>query len=228
MIGEGGEMIDNRDPVILAQVSQKTIDAAGLTEDEIQNSSTGLNKLSIPDSEEITESELAETEDRLDELDPETRFIPGIGELEKAGQTGAFSAEWVEWRKSVIRGEFEAQQQIKEQGPNSIALTYGQPNVSVSTQNRFAEFETIGGPIIRQKLGEGRTEINIDGVCTTLEASLIDALKVERTVRIISNRFEGNVDVASASTDPLEDGGAMNLDGNFTHSFGLSLVEVEQ
>jgi hypothetical protein len=116
---------------------------------------------------------------------------------------------------------------VIEEGEFTVQLLYNQPNISVSTSNRFVEHETVDGPIIRQKLGRGKVTVNVDGVCTTPEAALLDNLVNENQVRLVSNRFSGNTSIQGISTSPLEDGGAVNLDGNFTHEFGLELVEIE-
>jgi len=116
---------------------------------------------------------------------------------------------------------------VIEEGEFTVQLFYDQPNISVATSNRFVEHETVDGPIVRQKLGRGKVTINVDGVCTTPEAALLDNLVNEDQVRLVSNRFAGNTSIEGISTSPLEDGGAVNLDGNFTHEFGLELVEIE-
>lgn len=107
-----------------------------------------------------------------------------------------------------------------------VELLYNQPDISVQTSNRFKTHETIGGPVVRQKLGEGEVEVEVSGVCTTVESTFIDELRSHDTVTLISNRKSGEMQVASTSTNPLEQGGAMNLDGNFTHEYTISLVEV--
>jgi hypothetical protein len=109
----------------------------------------------------------------------------------------------------------------------AIELTYNQPDVSVSTSARFVEHETIGGPVVRQKIGEGEVEVDIEGVCTTAEAVIIDNFRFESTVDISSERYSGRCQVASINTNPFSEGGAINLEGDFTHNFGISLVEVQ-
>jgi hypothetical protein len=64
-------------------------------------------------------------------------------------------------------------------------------------------------------------------VCTTAEAVIIDNLRFESTVDISSERFSGRCHVASINTNPFSEGGAINLEGDFTHNFGISLVEVQ-
>lgn len=116
---------------------------------------------------------------------------------------------------------------ILGEGVFTVQLSSAQPNISVNTSNRFVEHKTVDGAIIRQKIGKGNVEVTMEGVCTTPEANLLDNLPNENRVFIESNRFQGNVTVDTISTNPIEDGGGMNLDGNFTHEFSLTLVQVE-
>lgn len=117
---------------------------------------------------------------------------------------------------------------ILGEGEYTVKFIYDQPNVSVSTTNRFVEHETVDGPVIRQKVGTGKRNITLEGVCTTAEASLLDNFVNENQIYVKSNRYEGNVSIRGISTKPLEDGGAMNLDGQYTHDFALELTEIEQ
>jgi len=119
-------------------------------------------------------------------------------------------------------------QGILGEGEYTVKFIYDQPNVSVSTTNRFVEHETVDGPVIRQRVGTGKKNVTLEGVCTTAEASLLDNFVNEDQIYVKSNRYEGNVSIQSISTSPLEDGGAMNLDGKYTHDFGLELTEIEQ
>lgn len=116
---------------------------------------------------------------------------------------------------------------ILGEGVFTVQLSSAQPNISVNTSNRFVEHKTVDGAIIRQKIGKGNVEVTMEGVCTTPEANLLDNLPNENRVFIESNRFQGNVTVDTISTNPIEDGGGMNLDGKFTHEFSLTLVQVE-
>lgn len=120
-----------------------------------------------------------------------------------------------------------SKQGILGEGNFTVQLLYDQPNISVSAKTRFVEHETVDGAIIRQKLGKGNTGVEMEGVCTTPEANLLDNLFNEDRIFIKSNRFTGNVTVESTSTNPIEDGGGMNLDGNFTHEFTVSMIQVE-
>lgn len=116
---------------------------------------------------------------------------------------------------------------ILGEGEYTVKFIYDQPNVSVGTTNRFVEHETVDGPVIRQKVGRGKKSITLEGVCTTPEATLLDNFVNEDMVYVKSHRYEGNVSIEGISTSPLSDGGAMNLDGKFTHDFTLELIEIE-
>jgi hypothetical protein len=106
---------------------------------------------------------------------------------------------------------------------------YNNPTVAVDTSARFATHEIIGGTTVRQKIGEDPREIEISGVCTEETAQEVSLLhKVAlcdlyhyKLVEIITCQ------VASTSTDPLEDGGAVDADtGEFLYEFNINLVEV--
>lgn len=116
---------------------------------------------------------------------------------------------------------------ILGEGEYTVKFIYDQPNVSVGTTNRFVEHETVDGPVIRQKVGRGKKSITLEGVCTTPEATLLDNFVNEDMIYVKSHRYEGNVSIEGISTSPLSDGGAMNLDGKFTHDFTLELIEIE-
>lgn len=110
----------------------------------------------------------------------------------------------------------------------NVLFKYTQPNVSVNTSARYVEHDVIGDTVVRQKIGESPDEISVEGVCTAGEASMIDDLVHETEVTFISNRWEGVAQVASTSTSPLDDGGALDPDGEWTHEFTAELVGVEE
>lgn len=108
----------------------------------------------------------------------------------------------------------------------NISFKYSQPNVSVSSKARYVEHEVIGDTVVRQKMGNSPDNISIDGVCTAEEANQIDQLTFEEEVTVVSNRWEGVAQVASTNTDPFDDGGAIDPDGEWTHNFSIELVGV--
>lgn len=207
-LGDDGTIFDDREPVLIGQINNN-------------NLPTTLNKLRRKGVDLIQAGNIAGQATTPDAVD----FL---------FQRGLITAEEKDRRKELIRNnvlEVEGQdpQPLSDPEDNNVILhlKHDQPNVSVQSSTRFSEHETIGGPIIRQRLGEGLVEISVEGACTTAEATVIDALRFENTVQVTSDRYSGTVQVAAVSTNPLEDGGAIDLDGDFTHSFGIEFVEVE-
>lgn len=113
---------------------------------------------------------------------------------------------------------------------NSIDFSpYGNPSVSVDTSARFAVHEILGGTTVRQKIGEDPREITIDGVCTEPVARQVNQLHKAKLVSVNSETIGDIVrcQVASTSADPMDDGGAADMDGGeFLYDFSISLVEV--
>jgi len=109
-----------------------------------------------------------------------------------------------------------------------VELKYEQPNISVNTSARFATHEVIGNVTVRQKLGEDPDELSIEGVCTLDEANEIDQLKDEELVEVVSNRWNGQAQVASTSTRPIAEGGGMDNDQEWLHRFTIELVGIRE
>ena len=119
-------------------------------------------------------------------------------------------------------------QDITEGSQSVIELKYDQPDISVNTSQRFIEHDVIGGITLRQRVGEEPVEVSVSGVCTTEEARLIDELRFEEIVTITSNRISSmRVQIDSTSTQPLAQGGAVDMDREWTHTFSIEFVEAE-
>ena len=106
---------------------------------------------------------------------------------------------------------------------------YDNPNINVTSGARFAVHEVIGGTTVRQKIGEEPTEITIQGVCTENVSVQIDLLRRALLVTLLSDRTPNGIraQVASATTEPLEDGGAADMNrGDFLYEFTINLVEI--
>jgi len=106
---------------------------------------------------------------------------------------------------------------------------YGNPTISVDTSARFAVHDILGGTTVRQKIGEKPREISISGVCTETVVRKVNQLNKAKLVSLNSDVIGDVVrcQVASTSTDPLDDGGAADMDGGeFLYDFSISLVEV--
>lgn len=200
-------IIDDREPVTFANVKQSTLP---FTPNELRNRGTKVSKAKFNLDELDTE-----VQDQISILNRWARYI-GLEEVQR--------------RKKELRGQLEEREEsaalANQVGAFSITLKYDQPDIDVSTSARFVEHQTIDGPVIRQRLGRGLVEIDIAGVCTTPEANVIDSLTQEDVITLLSDRFEGLVQVSSTSTNPFESGGAIDLDGEFTHEFSMALVEV--
>lgn len=112
---------------------------------------------------------------------------------------------------------------------------YDNPNISIDSAGRFATHEIIGGTTVRQKIGEEQLEIQIDGVAQEREAIKVDLLRKAKLVTLLSSRLRTGSEsgslrcqVVSSSTDPLEDGGAADMDsGEFLYSYNINLVSIE-
>lgn len=112
--------------------------------------------------------------------------------------------------------------------PNIIFTPNDNPDISVDSSGRFATHDIIGGITVRQKIGSEPFEITVSGVCDEETAKDIDKLKYARAGIFISERISIRVDFASMSTDPLEQGGAVDMDtGDMLYSYTLNLVGIE-
>lgn len=136
-------------------------------------------------------------------------------------------ANHVEFKISNIQWEEDA-----ARTPGEIEPQYGSPAISVDTKGRFVKHEIIGGTTVRQKIGENPVEVSINGVCGESVARDLDALRDAKWGDIFSGRFPSDslrVQFASVSTSPMEDSGAVPLDGDqseFLYNYDLSCIEV--
>lgn len=104
---------------------------------------------------------------------------------------------------------------------------YDQPDISIDTGIRYAKHEVIAGPTVRQRVGQDQTEININGVCTEEVANRVDLLRYEDTISMESSRGSfAELQVVTTSTQPHSEGGTIDYNGEFLHTFSISLVEV--
>lgn len=113
--------------------------------------------------------------------------------------------------------------------PETIEFdSYDNPDIDISVSGRFATHEIIGGITVRQKIGRDPVEISVNGVCSEDTAKQIDTLRRATTARFISERKTMVVQIASASSQPLEKGGAADLDtGDYLYSYNLNLIGIE-
>lgn len=107
---------------------------------------------------------------------------------------------------------------------------YDNPNISIDSSARFAVHDIIGGTTVRQKIGEDPTEVTLNGVCSEDVATQIDQLRRAKLVTLLSDRVPNGMtcQIASSSTDPLDDGGATDMDrGEFLYEYNINLVEID-
>lgn len=107
---------------------------------------------------------------------------------------------------------------------------FGNPTIAVDSSARFAVHEIIGGTTIRQKIGEDPREIEVSGVCNEEVSRKLAQLHKAKYLSLNSAVIDDIVrcQIASVSTDPLEDGGAADMDkGDFLYDFTINLVEIE-
>jgi hypothetical protein len=113
---------------------------------------------------------------------------------------------------------------------DTILFEYKNPSITVDSSARFVKHEIIGAQTLRQKVGKDPLEISVDGVCYRDTARRIDGLRYAETGTIGADRFDGSsidVQFASATTDPLEEGSAVDFtEVNELFNFSLELTEV--
>jgi len=114
---------------------------------------------------------------------------------------------------------------------STIIFEYKNPNIAVDSSARFVKHEIIGLKTLRQKVGKDPLELSVEGVCYRDTARQIDGLRYAETGTIRSDRFDGSsidVQFASSTTNPLEDGSAVDFtEVNELFSFELELTETE-
>lgn len=109
---------------------------------------------------------------------------------------------------------------------------YNRPRVGIDTAARFVEHEIIGAKKVRQRVGSNPIELTINGVCQRPRANEIDQLHRVETAQLQSERLPQQkskipVHIASATTEPLEDGGAADAKtGELLYTFTINAVEV--
>jgi len=111
-----------------------------------------------------------------------------------------------------------------------IEFYYKNPSITVDSSARFVTHDIIGRRTIRQKVGKDPLEISISGVCFRETARQIDGLRYADSGTIIADRFDGgsiDVDFASSTTDPLEEGSAIDFtEVNELFNFSIECTEI--
>jgi hypothetical protein len=107
---------------------------------------------------------------------------------------------------------------------------YARPAVSIDNKGRFVTHEIIGGKTVRQKIGEEPRQLSASGVCIEEAAINLDGLRDAKRAEIYCNRLPGGsmtAQIASVSTSPLDDGGAVNItEGEILYNWTLNAVEI--
>lgn len=113
-----------------------------------------------------------------------------------------------------------------------IEFEYENPSIAIDSAGRFKKHKIIGGKTVRQKIGEDALNIRIEGICKQDTAKKIDSLRDAKEGKLSSDRFYNSsikVQFASASTDPMRDGGAAELkSGDLLYRFVLNCVEITE
>lgn len=113
-----------------------------------------------------------------------------------------------------------------------IRFDHSAPAIGIDTGGRFVKHEIVGGPVVRQRVGAEPIEVSITGVCKEPTAKELDRLRTVDYGTIYSNRLPNeslDVHFVSTSTQPLSDGGAVELkddDAEFLYTYDLECVEV--
>lgn len=113
-----------------------------------------------------------------------------------------------------------------------IQFDHSAPAIGIDTGGRFVKHEIVGGPVVRQRVGAEPIEVSITGVCKEPTAKELDRLRTVDYGTIYSNRLPNeslDVHFVSTSTQPLSDGGAVELkddDAEFLYTYDLECVEV--
>lgn len=103
-----------------------------------------------------------------------------------------------------------------------IEFTYSQPDVSVDTATRTVKHDTLTDTAVVQKIGRDPRNIEISGMCTTIEAHRVDDLAQFDQVEVRSARFSGPALIEDTSTSPRKE----IRYGQHLHDFTINLTEI--
>jgi hypothetical protein len=107
----------------------------------------------------------------------------------------------------------------------SVEFTYGDPSVSVDTEQETVEHETIDEQIIIQTIGEKADSITIEGVVPDWELPIIDNLVGLDVVELRTQRWTGDVIVQSTATSFNR---ARNIHGSWLYDATIECLEVDE
>lgn len=106
-----------------------------------------------------------------------------------------------------------------------LEFTYADPAVSVTTEQRTVEHETIDDQIVVQALGRKPDQVSIEGVVPTYELRTIDDLTTLGVVELRTARWNGDVIVKSTSSDFKR---AKNKMGMWLYDVTIECLEVDE
>jgi len=120
---------------------------------------------------------------------------------------------------------------VEEGNANTVSEVdlgkYEQPDISIDSGTEYAKHDVVGGPVVRQKTGETPREMTINGVCVEGTASKLHNLPQNSLFSVASSMKSFDfAQLLTVSTQPLDAGGAIDLDGEFVHRYTLKFVEV--
>jgi hypothetical protein len=107
----------------------------------------------------------------------------------------------------------------------TLEFTYADPAVSVTTEQRTVEHETIDDQIVVQALGRKPDQISVEGVVPTYELRTIDDLTTLGVVELRTARWSGDVIVKSTSSDFKR---AKNKMGMWLYDVTIECLEVDE
>lgn len=107
----------------------------------------------------------------------------------------------------------------------TLEFTYADPSVSVTTEQRTVEHETLDDDIVVQTMGRLPDQISVEGVVTEDELFLIDNLTESGVIELRTERWKGNIVVKSTSTDFKR---AKAEKGKWLYDATIECIEVEE
>jgi hypothetical protein len=112
----------------------------------------------------------------------------------------------------------------------TLELTYADPAVDVTTEQRTVEHETIDDSIVVQFMGRRPDQLSIEGVVPEYEVPIIDDLTKQdfegnSIVEIRTERWAGQVLVESTNTSFRRE---KSKEGVWLYDFSIEALEVSE
>lgn len=106
-----------------------------------------------------------------------------------------------------------------------LFFKYDDPDVSVTTEARITEQETIDDKIVIQRLGRRADEITISAIVAAYETDIIDDLTKQGVISLRTERWSGDVLVTSTDTSFQR---AKDKEGEWLHEATITCLEVNE